>query len=229
MNRGRCRTRVRTAEAVGRADDQVRGLRMGRGRFPAGNRTARSATCAVPVSTRVAPSRRGSSPPRRALHTPEWTPAPPRRGGLRIRSARRISGRGWGNLRMEARPSRRGGAAFGGGLPGLESRSGSGLLPCRISNVTAVLGRNLKIPHARHELPGIMVAFGRDGSANCANLPDLWCVDGWPRLCDKCPLHTTLLTIQEGVTRCGVARPNMVLTLEMWSNLLAWPGVCSSK
>jgi hypothetical protein len=151
---------------------------MGRGRFPAGNRTARSATCAVPVSTRAAPSRRGSSPPRR--------------GGLRIRSARRISGRGGAIFGW--RHDRRGaeGPLSGGGLPGLESRSGSGLLPCRISNVTAVLGRNLKILHARHELPGIMVAFGRDGSANCANLPDLWCVDGRPRLFGKGRLHTTL-------------------------------------
>src|SRR5436305_6762719 len=69
---------------------------------------------------------------------------------------------------------------------------------CHIFGVAAVLGRNLKIPHARHELPGVMVAFGRDGSANCANLRDLWDVVGRPGLFDRLRLHTTLLTVQEG-------------------------------
>ena len=72
-----------------------------------------------------------------------------------------------------------------------------GPLLCRTSNVAAVLGRNLKIPHACHELPGVMVTFGRDGSANCANLRDLGCVAGRLGRFDKSRLHTTLPRVQE--------------------------------
>src|SRR3954470_12307377 len=64
------------------------------------------------------------------------------------------------------------------------------ILPPRA--VAAALGWNFKVPHARHELPGVVVAFGRDGGANGADLRDLWGIAGRLSRLDGCQLHTTL-------------------------------------
>src|SRR6185369_15521050 len=60
----------------------------------------------------------------------------------------------------------------------------------------AVLVVYLERSHSSHELPGIMVAFGRDRGADRANLRDLGVVVGRRGLFVSHGGHTTLLTAQ---------------------------------